>query len=324
MNLLTRTNLKFSLCGLSFLAISAYATTNHYPVTIDSCDRKVTFERAPTRAVSNDVNITEMLLALRLRDSMVGYSGVTGWKNLSPSLVENIGELPQLSAKYPTQEVLLNVDADFYFAGWNYGFKVGGDVTPVSLAKFGINSYELNESCIHIMSRKKVSLEDVYNDFRNLGKIFNVSQRAENLISGYKSELQAALADAPVRKEALKVFVYDSGEDKPFSAGKYAMPTALIEAAGGVNIMDDIEQSWLKVGWESVVERNPDVIMIINYGDVTAEQKITFMQSSPAFKDITAVKNNQFVVLQYDEATPGPRNITAIKKLLKNFKQYVR
>ncbi|EPJ49453.1 MAG: ABC transporter substrate-binding protein [Osedax symbiont Rs1] len=319
MKTLTKKILKTNLVCLSFCVINAYAATDNYPITIESCDRKVTFEQAPTRAVSNDVNLTEMLLALGLRDSMVGYSGVSGWKNLSPSLVANIGELPQLSEKYPTREVLLNADVDFYFAGWNYGFKVGGDVTPLSLNKFGIKSYELSESCIHIMSRKKVTLEDVYHDLRNLGKIFAVSERAETLISGYKLELQTALAKAPDRNKPLRVFVYDSGEDKPFSAGKYAMPTALIEAAGGVNIMDDIEQSWVKVGWESVVERNPEVIVIINYGDVTAEQKIAFMKNNPAFKDIEAVKNNRFVVLQYDEATPGPRNIAAIKKLLKNF-----
>jgi iron complex transport system substrate-binding protein len=33
--------------------------------------------------------------------------------------------------------------------------------------------------------------------------------------------------------QPLKVFVYDSGEDKPFTSGRYAMPTAIIEAAGG-------------------------------------------------------------------------------------------
>ena len=61
----------------------------------------------------------------------------------------------------------------------------------------------------------------------------------------------------------LRVFVYDSGEDTPFTAGKYAMPTALIEAAGGVNIMDDLDKSWATVAWEPVVERNPQVIVIV-------------------------------------------------------------
>ena len=97
------------------------------------------------------------------------------------------------------------------------------------------------------------------------------------------------------------------------------MPTALIEAAGGVNIMGDFEKSWATVTWEEVVERNPEVIMIVNYGEVTAEEKRAFMTSNPAFADLDAVKNDRFVTLEYVEATPGPRNIQAIKTLAKSF-----
>lgn len=59
--------------------------------------------------------------------------------------------------------------------------------------------------------------------------------------------------------------------------------------------------------------------MIVNYGDVTAEQKITFMKEHPAFANIDAVKNDRFVVLDYVEATPGPRNIEAVEKLVGGF-----
>ena len=97
------------------------------------------------------------------------------------------------------------------------------------------------------------------------------------------------------------------------------MPTALIEAAGGTNIMDDFEKSWATVTWEEVVERNPEVIVIVNYGDVTAEQKREFMMSNLAFANLDAVKNDRFVTLEYVEATPGPRNIRAIKTLAEAF-----
>ena len=70
--------------------------------------------------------------------------------------------------------------------------------------------------------------------------------------------------------------------------------------------MDDFEKSWATVGWEEVVERNPEVIMIVNYGEVTAEQKREFMMSNPAFAELDAVKNDRFVTLEYVEATPGP------------------
>ena len=97
------------------------------------------------------------------------------------------------------------------------------------------------------------------------------------------------------------------------------MPTALIEAAGGVNVMNGFEKSWGTVTWEEVVAQNPEVIIIVNYGSVTAEQKRAFMMSNPAFANIEAVKNDRFVTLEYVEATPGPRNIKAIKTLAKAF-----
>ena len=93
----------------------------------------------------------------------------------------------------------------------------------------------------------------------------------------------------------------------------------MIEAAGGVNIMDVLDKSWATVAWEPVVDRNPQVIVIVNYGNVTADQKIAFLKGNPAFAGIDAVKNNRFVVLDYVEATPGPRNIRAVEKLVAGF-----
>ena len=69
-----------------------------------------------------------------------------------------------------------------------------------------------------------------------------------------------------------------------------------------------------------MIDRNPEVVVIVNYGDVTAEAKIAYMKNNPAFANIDAVKNDRFVVLEYVEATPGPRNIAAVRKLAKAFR----
>lgn len=299
----------FSTVMIGFFAGHASAET-----TVQSCDRTVTFDAPPERAISNDVNLTEMMLVLGLTDRMVGYTGISGWKTLDADMRLGIEELPELSSQYPSKEVLVGADADFFFAGWNYGMKVGGEVTPETLEPFGIKVYELTESCIHIMDKDKASIEDMYADLINLGRIFGVEDRATALVNDYKADL-TAFSEGLETGDPLRVFVYDSGEDTPFTAGRYAMPTALIEAAGGVNIMDDFEKSWATVTWEEVVERNPEVVVIVNYGEVTAEQKREFMMSNPAFADIDAVKNDRFVTLEYVEATPGPRNIQAIKTL---------
>ena len=303
-----------TLLGLTFLAAPAFAGT-----TVESCNRNVTFDAPPKAAISNDVNLTEMMLVLGLADRMVGYTGISGWKTLDEEMRAGVQELPELSEKYPTKEVIIGADADFFFAGWNYGMKVGGEVTPETLEPFGVKVYELTESCIHIGPKDKVSMDDMYNDLLNLGRIFGAEDRAQALVEGYKAELSAFAATVKKGETPLRVFVYDSGEEAPFTAGRYAMPTAMIEAAGGINIMDDFEKSWATVNWEAVVERDPEVIVIVNYGDVTAEQKIGFMKYSPAFAGIDAVSNDRFVVLEYVEATPGPRNIRAIKKLAAAF-----
>ena len=303
---------------LSTLAALLAAPALAHPVTVQSCDREVTIDAPPARAASNDVNLTEMMLVLGLHDRMVGYTGISGWNKLDEEIRADIGELPELSERYPSREVLIGADLDFWFAGWNYGMRVGGEVTPDTLEPFGIAVYELTESCIHIMDRDGVAIDDMYNDIRNLGAIFGVDARAEELISGWQAELEEIAATIP-EGEPLRVFVYDSGEETPFTAGRFAMPTAMIEAAGGRNIMDDVESSWTRVAWEPVVERNPEVVIIVNYGEVTAEQKIDFMTSNPAFAGMDAVLNDRFVVLEYVEATPGPRNIRAVRALADAF-----
>ena len=311
---------KLKIFILSFFLIISFNSLALSKVSVDSCNRTVTFDSPPQRAISNDVNLTEMMLVLGLSDKMVGYTGISGWKTLDEEMRLGVKQLPELSPKYPTKEVLVGADADFFFAGWNYGMKVGGEVTPETLNPFGIKVYELTESCIHIMTKKKVSMDDMYNDLLNLGLIFQIENRAKKLVDAYRSDLKKftqKLESIPAKK----VFVYDSGEDTPFTAGRYAMPTALIEAAGGINIMDDFQKSWGTVTWEEVIDRNPEVVVIVNYGKVTAEQKRKFMMSNPAFANIDAVKNDRFVTLEYVEATPGPRNIKAIKKLAKAFRQ---
>ena len=301
------------IAAASIIGGSAFAETS-----VKSCNRTVTFDSPPKRAISNDVNLTEMMLVLGLADHMVGYTGISGWKTLDEEMRANVKQLPELSSKYPTKEVIVGANADFFFAGWNYGMKVGGEVTPETLEPFGVKVYELTESCTHIMKKGKASIDDMYADLLNLGSIFNVEDRAKNLVNDYKAELKSFKSNLETG-EPVRAFVYDSGEDTPFTAGLYAMPTALIEAAGGVNVMNGFEKSWGTVTWEEVVAQNPEVIIIVNYGSVTAEQKRAFMMSNPAFANIEAVKNDHFVTLEYVEATPGLRNIKAIKTLAKAF-----
>lgn len=286
-----------------------------WAATVTSCDRQVTIEQPPQRAVSHDVNMTAMLLALGLRERMAGYTGISGWKTLDPNMRAQLDGLPELAARYPSLENLLDAGTDFVFAGWNYGMRIGGEITPASLARFGIPVYELSESCAHVMPGRVASLDDVYNDLRNLGRIFAVEDRAEALVQGMQARVAAVQARLGVQPTRPRVFVYDSGEDVPFSAGRLGMPQPLIEAAGGRNVMDSVAANWMKVGWESVVEEDPELILIVDYGERTAAQKRDFLLQHPALQGVTAIREQRFVVLSYLAVTPSLDNAAAIETL---------
>ncbi len=310
--------LRSLLCvTLLFGATQAFAEATHYPLKIQSCNREVTFNQAPRHAVSHDINMTQMMLALGLKPSMAGYSGVTGWKSVTPQMAQILDGLPELASKYPSVETLLDANVDFFFAGWDYGMRVGGDLTPQTLQPLGINVYELTESCAFVMKRPAATLDDTYNDLRNLGKIFDVQDRANALIAQMQAQVGEVQKTLPAEKP--RVFLYDSGEDRAMTSGRLGMPQALIDAAGGRNILDNVEASWTRVNWETVVEHNPQVIVIVDYSEITAEQKIQFLLDNPALQSVDAIKQRRFIVIPYVQATPGIDNVLAVETLAKGF-----
>ncbi|AZE21098.1 iron complex transport system, periplasmic substrate-binding component [Pseudomonas chlororaphis subsp. aureofaciens] len=307
-----------SLClALSLLAGQACAEATRYPLTIHSCNREVTFKETPKHALSHDINMTQMMLALGLKSRMVGYSGISGWKAVTPEMRTILDGLPELAAKYPSVETLLDANVDFFFAGWDYGMRVGGDLTPQTLTPLGINVLELTESCAFVMKRPPASLDDTYNDLRNLGRIFDVQDRANQLIADMQQQVAAIQQDLPTEKP--RVFLYDSGEDRAMTSGRLGMPQALIDAAGGRNILDDVEASWTRVNWETVVERNPQVIVIVDYSEISAEQKQQFLLNNKALQSVDAIRNQRFIVIPYVQATPGIDNVEAVQTLAKGF-----
>ena len=308
-----------SLLSLALLlgTAQAFAEATHYPLKIQSCNREVTFNQAPEHAVSHDINMTQMMLALGLKSRMVGYSGVTGWKSVTPQMAQLLDGLPELASKYPSVETLLNANVDFFFAGWDYGMRVGGDLTPQTLQPLGINVLELTESCAFVMKRPAATLDDTYNDLRNLGKIFDVQARANALIARMQAQVADIQKNLPT--ETPRVFLYDSGEDRAMTSGRLGMPQALIEAAGGRNILDDVDASWTRINWETVVERNPQVIVIVDYSEISAAQKQQFLLDNPALQAVDAIKHRRFIVIPYVQATPGIDNVLAVQTLAKGF-----
>jgi iron complex transport system substrate-binding protein len=290
-----------------------------FPVTINNCGVATTYTKAPTRAVSNDINTTEDMLALGLESHMAGDFGVNGdgpvGKPVPTEYLADFHKVKDVSPDYFTLEKLVGLHPDFLFAGWNYGLQVGSNLTPTGLAKYGIKTLALTESCAHVQaSKQSVSIDDTYTDLTDLGQIFGVEARATKVINSMKSLVSGAEAQVG-SLPPVTVFDYDSGTQAPFTGPGLAMPNALITDGGGTNIFASLKQSWTSVSWEQVVAADPQCIIINNYGTPTAAQKEKFLETSPITKNLTAVKNRCFLPLSYDEVTPGPRNAEAVVKI---------
>ncbi|MDX3532598.1 ABC transporter substrate-binding protein [Streptomyces sp. ID05-39B] len=304
-------------CGAT---VEPAATTDAKAVTLTNCGRQVTFDKVPERVVTNDVGITELMFALGLEDRMAGFAmpddkgDLTGvpWK-------DGYEKVKWLSKDQLTKENVLDARADLVFAGWNYGFREDGGFTPDALKKLGIPSYILTESCRNGRTESSRGimppLEALYADLTNLGKLFGVEKRAAGLIAGFRKQVAAVRAQMPAGGARPTVFLYDSGQDQPFTSGRYAAPDQIISEAGGTNLMHDVADSWTTVGWESVVARDPDVIVICDYGDVGAEQKKEFLLSYAPLRNVSAVKHRRIVVLDYVDLVESPRNPAAIARL---------
>ncbi|WP_269935779.1 ABC transporter substrate-binding protein [Serratia liquefaciens] len=306
--------------NLTLAALLAFTTASAgasgFPVTVDNCGQPLTVERPPQRAVIQDINMSQMAFALQLQPSIVGVTGISGWYKNIPEFTQQQGKIPELAPKYPTIENLLAASPDLFFAGWNYGLR--GEVTPQALAKFNIKTLVLSESCIHVDNhRPRASMDLLYDDMIRLGKVFGKQEQAEKLVADWQRQV-ADIHRKVATQKPVKVFLYDSGEEKPYTSGAYAMPTAIIEAAGATNVMDTLNTSWVNTNWESVAATEPEFIILVDYqaeptDSIDARQ--LFLEQHPLMKQTPAVVHHHYLKLKYQALTPGPVNIEAIHKL---------
>ncbi len=297
---------------LSVIPISAAADT----ITVDNCGEPLVFDAPPERIVIHDMNMTDMAFVLELQDRIVGLTGITGWYKTSPDFDRLRGDIPELAPKYPTIENLISVESDLFFAGWYYGMRPGGDVTPDTLAPFGIKTLVLTESCVHLDKNRPVaSMDLLFDDVLRLGRVMQVEDRAEELVAGWQAELAAIEAQTD-DLERRRVFLLDGPADAPFTAGKFAIPDAMIAAAGGINVTHDLDTSWGRTSWEAVAAANPEFLVLLDYQTGNgAIDTFRFLQEHPVMAQTDAVRNERWIGLRYEELTPGPANINAITKM---------
>ena len=144
------------------------------------------------------------------------------------------------------------------------------------------------------------TINEVYTDIENLGKIFKVEDRAAALIDEIQSqisEIQDAVASIP-QEERITAFVLDTFNGNEIYTTSSGLESNLIELAGGINAVRGMSDSrWFNTSIETLVEADPDVIILNDYGTQTIEEKLEFLSENPALQEVTAVKDENYLVI---------------------------
>ncbi|WTK77034.1 ABC transporter substrate-binding protein [Streptomyces sp. NBC_01511] len=284
-------------------------------ITVRRCGEAVPYT-VPKRAVAYEGGSADKLFSLGLTDHVLGYVMPPANPPVSESpWAAEYAKVKMLGDDLLNKELIVSHKSDLVVAGWNSGFSDQRGITPEILDRLGVQSFMHTESCYNYpgFPERTAPFDGLYTDLERLGGIFRVEDRATEVVAGLKKRVNAVKAKAPTT-DPLPVFLYDSGTDQPFTAGSQVPPNDIIKAAGGRNIFDGLDERWTQVNWEAVTRAAPEVIIVLDYGDQPAKEKIDFLRKSPRTSELPAVRKNRFFVLDYNEGISGPRNIDGLEK----------
>ncbi|MFS0576810.1 ABC transporter substrate-binding protein [Sporosarcina sp. 179-K 3D1 HS] len=308
---------KLSILGLLLLLLvggcvdKESASAKQESLSIENNGVALPIGEVPQRAITLNQHVTEIMLALGLEDHMVGTAYLDD--EILPEYQAAYEKIEVLSDTYPSKEVFVGADPDFAYAGWASAFKEDSLGTQAELLDQGIIPYLHQSSTI-----VGPTLDDIFTDIENIGKIFRVEDRSAQLIADMKQQIDDIKKTIPPSDDKKRVFVFDSGDTSAFTVGQNFL-NELITMAGGTNIFNDLDKNWGEVSWEKVVERNPEIIVIIDYGDTSVDQKIDFLNSVSMLADTTAIQNQHFVIVPLSAAAEGVRIPMALDTLVKGF-----
>ena len=298
-------------------ATAPAATTS--PAALANCGAEVDVGGPPSRAVTMNQGATEVLLALGLEDRMIGTAYLDG--TVAPAFADAYAAVPVLAAEYPSHEVLLAQQPDFVYASYASAFEPEAAGTRASLGSLGIGSYLSPFGCADTAQRPdRVSLDEVFAEIADIGRVFGVPERAEALIAAQRVALASATADVPSGKGP-NVLWWDSETTAPFVGTCCGGPAMILDAVGARNVFADVEGSWANVNWEQAVAADPDVVVLVDATWDTAAAKLAYASKSRALRDLRAFREHRVVVLPFSDTTPGVRVVTGIQLLADRLRQ---
>ena len=157
-------------------------------------------------------------------------------------------------------------------------------------------------------------LGDIIENIRMLGRATGTGEKADQIASDMEARIEAVAAraaDADTKPSVLHVEWAD-----PLMCGGHWVPE-MVDIAGGSNTFGDKDTGTFKLEWEDVVERQPDVIVMMPCGfDVKRGlEDVPILAQRDGWKDLPAVRNDRVYVVDASAYTSrsGPRLVTGLE-----------
>ncbi len=242
---------------------------------------------APSRIISLAPSNTEILFALGLGDRIVG---VTEYDDYPPEAKgkEKIGGFKTVNI-----EKVVSLEPDLVLA-------TGGVQTEVveNLKGIGVP--------VVVLDAKNVG--DVLENIMLVGRITGREKEAGKLVNDMKRRINPVKKSRHGRPKRTMFIIWGN---PLMVAGPDTFANDLIDLAGGENIFSDAVTQYPEVSMESVIERDPEVIISGGHAGLN----FTLLKTQAGWSEISAVKNNSLYVINADIVSrPGPRIVTAVEQ----------
>ncbi len=267
---------------------------NSFPVTVNNCERELTFDAPPERIISLWQPPTEILLALGVADRFVALAG--SYAPYPDSFTEIVAAIPEIGTgmQWPSREVLLSQQPDFVISEGldSFGYDPAqGYATVEEIEASGAVVYAL-AACYYLNPETTPrNIDRVLSDIHTLGTIFGVSERAEALIKRMEAQREAVVT-AVAGREPVRVAFYNGGQGPLFVLNS-SMWADLLVTAGGESVFDPTA---FQVSVEEFAAADPEVILMGTYPGQSAEDLSTFLQTT--FPTVSAVQNGRLYPIE--------------------------
>jgi iron complex transport system substrate-binding protein len=160
------------------------------------------------------------------------------------------------------------------------------------------------------------SLEQIFENMRELGQVTGRSDAAEACIEDYRGRLERVAARSKQAASRPRVFCMEWA-DPVYCAGHWV--PEMVELAGGTDGLGRKGADSVRIAWADVLQWAPEVIVFspCGFNLEKALEQVVFLEALPGWAELPAVRNSRVFVVDANSyfARPGPRVVEGTELL---------